>query len=219
MSPEEGAADAKKSVAPRPAPIALESLTAEQRGAALAAVEAKKSVFISGAAGTGKSHASKYIVQRLRARCAPTAPTGVAALNIGGSTLHSFFGLGIGTGNGPQHMIRKARKNKAAMKRINETEVLLIDEVSMMSSDLLEAIDAVAKDVRRDDRPMGGMQVVAVGDFFQLPPIINKEAMEWGRDVDEQRPFCFDSPVWSELELGEVVAAAACRDCVCFSPQ
>jgi len=218
----------QKSSIPRPAPITLDSLTDEQQEAAIQAVKYQKNVFISGAAGTGKSHVSKYIIQSLSSgegveeasgtddnqeegtekkkqrKCAPTAPTGVAAINIGGSTLHAFFGIGLGTGS-TSSLINKVRKNKGAMKRIDETDVLLIDEVSMLSSDLLEIIDTVVREVRNGgkygDLPMGGMQVIAVGDFHQLPPIVKREYQTPGLDVDEQRPFCFDSYVWKELEL------------------
>lgn len=118
--------------------------------------------------------------------------------------MHSFFGIGIGIGSF-RYLVNKVRKNKGAMKRIDETDVLLIDEASMLSSDLLELLDAVAREVRRDgehkDEPMGGMQVVAVGDFFQLPPVVRREDMDLSRDPDEQRPFCFDSPAWTALGL------------------
>jgi len=222
-----------KSAIPRPKPITLDSLTDEQQEAAIQAVKYQKNVFISGAAGTGKSHVSKYIIQSLSSgvgvevaasgtdenqeenieediekkqrKCVPTAPTGVAAINIGGSTLHAFFGIGLGTGS-TSSLINKVKKNKGAMKRIDETDVLLIDEVSMLSSDLLETIDSVVREVRNGgkhgDLPMGGMQVIAVGDFHQLPPIVKREYQTPGLDFDEQRrPFCFDSYVWKELEL------------------
>jgi len=207
---EDHAKEQTKSAVPRPTPITIESLTPEQRQAAEMALDSQQSVFISGAAGTGKSHVSKYIIQTLHERqtrkCAPTAPTGVAALNVGGSTLHSFFGVGIGVGS-LQYLVKKVRKNKGAMKRIDETDVLLIDEVSMLSSDLLETLDAVVREVRNGgnmkSKPMGNMQIIAVGDFFQLPPIVNRDFVDWSRDMDEQRPFCFDSPVWAELGLSE----------------
>ncbi len=128
----------------------MEFLMAEQRRAAEIVLEKNKLVFIIRAAGTGKSHASKYIVQALREgqtrRIAPTAPTGVAALNVGGSTLHSFFGVGLVVGS-VNYLVKNVRKSKGAVKRIDETDVLLIDEVSMLSSELLETLDAVAREV------------------------------------------------------------------------
>jgi hypothetical protein len=160
----------KSKLLKRPEPIQFESLTQEQRQAALMAIEGK-SIFISGAAGTGKSHVSKYIIQSLQRqnkKVSPTAPTGVAAINVGGSTLHSFFGIGLGLGSAPS-LVRKIRKKQAVVQRINETDVLLIDEVSMLSCDLLETLDGVARLVReREDEPMGGLQIVAVGDFYQV---------------------------------------------------
>ena len=215
----DSSSNAKKSLIPRPEPtISIDTLTNEQKLAATMAIEQQKNVFISGAAGTGKSHLSKYIIQTLsddkqnehedepqpKRKCAPTSPTGVAAINIGGSTLHAFFGIGLGVGS-ISSLVKKVRKNKGALKRIEETDVLLIDEVSMLSSDLLETIDAVVRVVRNGGKNsnivMGGMQVICVGDFHQLPPIVSKEYQSPGLDIDEQRLFCFDSPVWKELEL------------------
>ena len=92
----------------------------------------------------------------------------MAAINIGGSTLHAFFGIGLGTGS-TSTLIKKVRKSKGAMKRIDETDVLLIDEVSMLSSDLLETIDTVVREVRNGGRcgdlPMGGMQVIGTSVY------------------------------------------------------
>ena len=163
----------KMGAVPRPAPITIESLTTEQKTAANIAHNGK-SIFISGAAGVGKSHVSKYIIQDLtknkKRKCSPTAPTGVAAINVGGNTLHSFFGIGLGQGS-MSSLVKRVMKKKEVVKRITETDVLLIDEVSMLSSELLETLDGVARQVRnKPEEVMGGMQIVAVGDFFQLPP-------------------------------------------------
>lgn len=232
-----------KSRIPKPTPITLQSLTVEQRLAAERVLDPvhPSNVFISGAAGTGKSHVSKYIIQMLlggidgddddadidnnngendnndgtalfktvpiKRKVAAVAPTGVAAINIGGSTLHSFFGIGLGliSTNSISSVMKKVRGNKEAVRRIQETDVLLIDEVSMLSSDLLELLDVVAREIRKvDDVAMGGMQIIAVGDFYQLPPIVSDRGrmnMNYGEDVDGYRPFCFDSPIWDELGL------------------
>lgn len=195
---------------PQPAYIDPGTLTTEQHRAVDLALdfslERYSNVFITGAAGTGKSHVLKYVIQELKkrqSRFGVAAPTGVAAINVGGSTLHSFFGIGLGTGS-ISSVIKKVRKNKEALKRISGTDILCIDECSMLSSDLLETLDAVARAVRKDDEgnsndePFGGMQILAFGDFFQLPPIYR------GGDMDRDwRPFCFDSPVWSDLGLIE----------------
>jgi hypothetical protein len=189
---------------PQPAKIDPATLTDEQRRAADLPLDSdqRSNVFITGAAGTGKSHVLKYIIQELRknkSKFGVCAPTGVAAINVGGSTLHSFFGIGLGAGS-LSTLIKKVTKNKEAKKRIDETDVLCIDECSMLSSDLLETLDAVVREVRQDgkfkEEPFGGMQIIAVGDFFQLPPIYRAAGMD-----REWRPFCFDSPVWSDLGL------------------
>eukprot|EP00977_Amphora_coffeiformis_P000636 scaffold140_cov163-Amphora_coffeaeformis.AAC.17 len=201
----------------RPAKIPASSLTTEQKEAADFVLgvtsngdddTATRNVFISGAAGVGKSHLIKYILQTFQERChkyGVCAPTGVAALHVGGSTLHSFFGIGLGTGK-VSSLVRKVTKNKEAMKRIDQTETLVIDEVSMLSSDLLETLDDVVRQVRREgkymDLPFGGMQIIAVGDFFQLPPVFRGNN-NYGSDRDDERPFCFDSYVWKELGLSQ----------------
>jgi ATP-dependent DNA helicase PIF1 len=128
------------------------------------------------------------------------APTGVAAIHVGGSTVHSFFGIGLGTGS-LSKLVQKVQANVEVQKRINETDVLIIDECSMLSLQLLETVNDVVRLVRHGGEyahlPFGGMQVICVGDFFQLPPI--------SKDVDynnrSYKPFCFDSPVWQELGL------------------
>ncbi|KAL7489408.1 hypothetical protein ACHAW6_015006 [Cyclotella cf. meneghiniana] len=205
LLPHEGAAIHGPKTVSRPEPIRIDSLTSEQRKAAEMSLNGK-SVFISGAAGTGKSHVSKFIIQSLQKsekKCSPTAPTGVAAINVGGSTLHSFFGIGLGLGS-VSSLVRKIKKKNAVVQRINETDVLLIDEVSMLSCDLLETLDGVARQVRQRDEPMGGMQIIAVGDFFQLPPIAKQEEHAYVEDsMDKQRLYCFDSTVWAELGLTE----------------
>ncbi|CAM9503832.1 unnamed protein product, partial [Heterosigma akashiwo] len=198
----------------RPVAINRASLTEEQSRAADLALDEGQSIFLTGAAGTGKSHLLKYIVQQLEARnrnYAVCAPTGVAAINVGGSTLNSFFGIGFGTGSLP-NLIKKVAKNKDAVERMDRTDVLCIDECSMLSSYLLETLDHVVRRLRRNgtfaDEPFGGMQVIAVGDFFQLPPIYKAQGRGYDDDGDMDRdrswrPFCFDSPVWSDLGLLE----------------
>jgi hypothetical protein len=209
----------------QPKTIDPESLTLEQRKAADMIFGndqeeeegRRRNVFVTGSAGTGKSHLLKYIVEVLQGRhkkpgdgisqkrdlvVGVCAPTGVAAVIVGGSTLHSFFGIGLGTGS-RSSLLKKVNQNTGARTRIDETDVLIIDECSMLSSDLLETLDMVARAVRKNgmfsDEPFGGMQVIAFGDFFQLPPVYRND----GSHDRSWRPFCFDSPVWSELGLSE----------------
>lgn len=223
-----GTSESDSDVAPvrPPERIDPESLTAEQRTTAdmifgidppLPEGSPRRNVFVTGSAGTGKSHLLKYIVEVLQGRqkdashsanveeglvVGVCAPTGVAAIIVGGSTLHSFFGIGLGTGS-RSSLLNKVRKNTAARTRIDETDILIIDECSMLSADLLETLDMVARAVRKDgwysDEPFGGMQVIAFGDFFQLPPVYRYD----GSHDRSWRPFCFESEVWSELGLSE----------------
>jgi len=196
---------------PQPTLIDPESLTAEQRLASdFTLGQEKRNVFITGSAGTGKSYLLKFIVQELQKKnniksnnVGVCAPTGVAAIIAGGSTLHSYFGIGLGTGS-PSSLLRKVIKSAKVKNRINETDVLIIDECSMLSSDLLEKLDFITREVRNGGNsreiPFGGMQIIAFGDFFQLPPVYRGDSSGSDR---YWRPFCFDSPVWSNLGLSE----------------
>jgi ATP-dependent DNA helicase PIF1 len=202
-----------KSTLPVTPSISIESLTPEQRQAAeIILSKERRNVFITGSAGTGKSFLLKYLVHELRKQRLPSgeplkvaicAPTGVAAIIVGGSTLHSFFGIGLGTGS-LSSLLNKVNKNSAAKKRLEETDVLIIDECSMLSSDLLEKLDAIAREIRFDglfrDEPFGGMQIIKFGDFYQLPPV--ERLSERGSD-NQMRSFCFESQVWSDLGLSE----------------
>jgi ATP-dependent DNA helicase PIF1 len=214
--------------------IEARSLTAEQRHAAhLILSTDRPNVFLSGRAGTGKSYVLNFVVQELQRgrRVKPVAdtsdgsspktttvggpaikvgvcaPTGVAAIHVGGSTLHSFFGIGLGTGSLTK-LVQKVKANVEVQKRINETEVLIIDECSMLSLHLLETINDVVRLVRHGGElahlPFGGIQVICVGDFFQLPPVSREEYPGGGNSNNRKyKPFCFDSPVWQELGLSD----------------
>ncbi len=147
-------------------------LNLEQK-CAFDAYRTERSVFVTGPAGTGKSFLIDTIVQDAK-RChynvAVTSMTGVSALLIDGVTLHSY--LGIGTG---QAMIRqlfpKILKDKRARTRWRTTDVLIIDEVSMMDGTLFDKLENLARMIRESDEFFGGMQLILVGDLFQLPPV------------------------------------------------
>ncbi len=185
-----------------PQVILKKHLNVEQRRAAKRAIDQNHSLFITGSAGTGKSFLLRYIVQELKekhgdAAVAVTASTGIAAVNLQGQTIHSFAGIGLANGGGDANalnrVVQKVQRNIKTVERWLDAKVLVIDEVSMIDRSLFELLDLVAKRVRGNDAPFGGLQVVLVGDFLQLPPVPNKFS---------DREFCFQSPVWDALGLG-----------------
>lgn len=182
-------------------------------------------LFITGGAGTGKSFLLRELAYYLRSSeqqqqlrsVFMTATTGVAALNIGGVTIHSFAGIGYGEGSDSE-ILAKVRRSRKAAGRWKYADVLIIDEVSMLSPGVLEKLDLVAKSIRkRASEPFGGLQLILCGDFLQLPPIYRSttpaasrgtaregEDDVWGdkqKVEGEDRLYCFQSPVWSELQL------------------
>ncbi len=133
----------------------------------------RHNVFFTGEAGTGKSLIIKNVVHRFKKSgisCHVTAPTGLAAVNIGGTTTYRWSGLGLMQGS-VEECVRKISKSQETKTRWNDTKVLVIDEVSMFPADKFAKLDAIARGVRNKDRPFGGIQLVLTGDFFQLPPV------------------------------------------------
>ncbi|KAJ5812728.1 DNA helicase PIF1 ATP-dependent [Penicillium robsamsonii] len=165
--------------------IATVFLSDEQRAVLDAVVDRGKSMFFTGSAGTGKSVLMREIIAKLRNkyrkepdRIAVTASTGLAACNIGGVTLHSFAGIGLGKEPVPE-LVKKIKKNQKARNRWLRTKVLVVDEVSMVDGDLFDKLEEIARRIRNNGRPFGGIQLVVTGDFFQLPPVpdgSNREA-------------------------------------------
>lgn len=172
--------------------------------------------FLTGKAGTGKTTLLKHIAQRTTKNFVVVAPTGVAAINAGGVTIHSMFGLPL-TAFAPtndfvdlnvatnrrrlldEHM--KYRKDK--LKVLQEMDMLIIDEVSMVRADILDAIDFVLRTVRRNQQPFGDVQVMLIGDMHQLPPVIKDE--EWKiLSKYYTGPYFFNSLVWQQIEAAEI---------------
>lgn len=138
---------------------------------ALAILQSGANVFITGAPGAGKTYVlNKFIgAQRQRGRSvAVTASTGIAATHINGQTIHSWSGVGVATAL-TDALLKRIRPRRK--KAITNTDVLVIDEVSMMSAWLFDMVDHVCRNLRNDSAPFGGLQVVLSGDFFQLPPV------------------------------------------------
>jgi ATP-dependent DNA helicase PIF1 len=158
-------------------------------------VLAGRSVCITGRAGCGKSYLVRALVQEVRrlhgARLVfVTASTGVAACTIGGTTLHSFAGVGLGD-NAVAHLITKARRHKGVLRRWKRARVLFIDEISMVDGLWFSKLEAMARGLRGSDAVWGGIQLVLVGDFFQLPPVSRRD--------EPRKPFAFEAPCWNTL--------------------
>jgi hypothetical protein len=170
-----------------------------------------RNIFLTGKAGTGKTTFLKYIRENCLKQIAVVAPTGVAAINAGGVTIHSFFQLpfspfipeskGFGMNNevADRHdLLSRMKLTKEKRKTIQELELLIIDEISMVRCDTLDAIDTVLRQIRqRRFEQFGGVQVLFVGDMFQLPPVV--AGSEW-QILSEyyDSPYFFDSRVITE---------------------
>lgn len=171
------------------------SLSNEQEHVKKLVCEKGQSVFFTGPAGTGKSVLMRAIIQDLKKkytkdpeRLAVTASTGLAACNIGGMTLHSFAGIGLGKDDA-QTLVKKIRRNGKAKNRWMRTRVLIVDEISMVDGDLFDKLSQVGRIIRNNGRPWGGIQLVITGDFFQLPPVPDSHS----RDTK----FAFEAATWN----------------------
>jgi ATP-dependent DNA helicase PIF1 len=160
-------------------------------------IEKKKNVFVTGSAGTGKSYLLTMVRQSyLRHNMHLTASTGIAAVQIGGVTLHSWAGLG--TGSAPFAEVMRfinSGKGTHIRRKLKKTRILAIDEISMLSADIFDLLNNVLKEVRGNPDPFGGIQLVLFGDFLQLPPVIG-----YGMDRNA-RKFCFESEAWEEANI------------------
>jgi len=171
-------------------------LSPEQTEVLEAVMFGHKNVFFTGSAGTGKSFLLKTMIRRLKMRYGPsaigvTASTGLAATNIGGTTINRFAGIGLGLENSIR-LSNRVRKSRSAADRWKTTKYLVIDEVSMIDATMFTKLNDVAKMVRGIDKPFGGIQLIITGDFFQLPPVSKRSSSGDGAD------FCFNSDAWRE---------------------
>lgn len=161
---------------------------------ALKILKAGKNVYLTGPAGSGKTYIVKEYISYLTAHgvnVALTASTGIAATHIGGTTIHSWSGMGIKDSLSEMH-IDSLTEKEYLWKRYQKTEVLIIDEVSMMSASMFDSLDRLCCAMRRNNNPFGGMQIILSGDFFQLPPIARQ---------GEQADFIYNSRAWRESDI------------------
>jgi len=169
----------------------------------------RQSVFLTGKAGTGKSTFLKYICENIRKKHVVLAPTGIAAINAGGSTLHSFFKLpfypllpddpNFSLQGGRIHEFLKYRS--AHRKLIKEIELVIIDEISMVRADIIDFVDRVLRIYSNNMRePFGGKQILLVGDVYQLEPVIKNDEREILNRFYPS-PFFFSARVFNEIDL------------------
>lgn len=150
-------------------------------------------IFLTGKAGTGKTTFLRNLAENPTKRMVVVAPTGVAAINAGGVTIHSFFQLPFGP-QLPDGNVSIQRISSVKLKIMRSLDLLVIDEISMVRADLLDAVDAVLRRVRRNDKPFGGVQVLMIGDIHQLAPVAKAEEWELLQDYYKSVYF-FDSHV------------------------
>ena len=169
--------------------------------------ETRRSLFLTGKAGTGKSTFLRHIARTTKKKHVILAPTGIAAINAGGQTLHSFFKLPFHPllPNDARYSIRNIRKtlkyNGETIKLLRELELIIIDEISMVRADIIDFLDKVLRIYCRNMRePFGGKQLLLVGDIFQLEPVVKED--EW-RLMQPFYPsaYFFDAKVWQQMQL------------------
>jgi ATP-dependent DNA helicase PIF1 len=180
-----------------PAPAAPVFINTPEQDAVIRDVTALENILCSGSAGTGKSHLLKQMrgyFADMYCRLGVVGSTGIAAVNVGGLTLHTWAGLGMG--DAPAETIANRilfGDNRRAFENITQTNHLAIDEISMLSASLLDKVDVIFRKVRKMDLPFGGMQLIMFGDFLQLPPVSTNNSKPEG--------FAFEAKVWKEAKV------------------
>lgn len=168
----------------------------DQQAQALEVLRSGENVFLTGGAGSGKSFLIRHFMRELEPKLMPIlASTGAAAVLLGGRTFHSFFGLGIMEG-GPDATFERSSKDSRLMARLRKAEGVVIDEISMISGAALMIAEALAQKARDSRLPWGGLRIIAVGDFAQLPPVTREP---------KNRDWCFNNEVWKNSGFQNVV--------------
>ncbi len=169
-----------------------------------------RSIFLTGKAGTGKTTFLNEFVKKTQKKHIVVAPTGIAAINAGGVTIHSMFGLPLRTfipttdridsnlGNNIADLMQHFKYRKDKLKLLREIEIIIIDEVSMLRADVLDMMDFSLRSVRRNQQKFGGVQMLFIGDLYQLPPVVRDEHF-LGQYY--KSPFFFESYALKEMPL------------------
>jgi len=176
--------------------------TADQSRARNLLDNSRSNLFLTGTPGTGKSALIQdFMATQDRKRVVALGSTGAAAILIGGRSFHSYFSLGILQG-GKQAAIEKAKTNRQLRSRLRKTDLILIDEVSMLSGEVLDCAETLARFHREVDEPWGGIRIIAVGDFAQLPPVTRSGyAKDWA----------FHSKAWEFADFENLEFRQVCR--------
>ena len=171
-----------------------------------------RNVFLTGRAGTGKTTFLNDFVKKSRKNHIIVAPTGIAAINAGGATIHSMFGLPLrpfvptvdrvdaNIANNISDLLPHFRYRKDKLKLLREVEIIIIDEVSMLRADVLDMMDFALRTARRNQQKFGGVQLLFVGDLFQLPPVIREDS-EYILQRYYSSPFFFNAKALEEMDL------------------
>ncbi len=159
---------------------------------AISILNAPGNVFLTGVAGSGKSYLIRHFLIDKKPKAFPIlASTGAAAILVGGRTFHSFFGLGIMQG-GFEVTVERALASKKLVKRLSKAQGVIIDEISMLSGTTLRAAETISRLARNNNSPWGGLKVIAVGDFAQLPPV-----NPYGKEKD----WAFQDSTWAKSQF------------------
>jgi len=162
---------------------------------ALEILKTGKSVFLTGPAGSGKTHLLNQYIKYLRdndVNVGITASTGIAATHMGGMTIHAYSGLGVRS-TLTEYDIEELSERQYLWKRFEKTDVLIIDEISMLHHFRLDLVEKLVRNFKRNEKPWGGMQVIFCGDFFQLPPVSRRD--------EEEALFAYHSLAWKNMDL------------------
>jgi ATP-dependent DNA helicase PIF1 len=170
-------------------------LSVEQETLFTVMEKTKQHLFITGRAGAGKSVLLRHFRENTKKRAVVAAPTGIAALNIKGQTLHSLFRLAPNL-----HRHGKLAPNARVCSLLKRVETLVIDEISMVRADLLDAVDERLREAHKNDLPFGGVQIIMFGDVYQLPPVVEPDLMQYFEAVHHGY-FFFHALVWKQAEF------------------
>ena len=166
----------------------------------------RRSLFLTGKAGTGKSTFLRYVAQNTKKKHVVLAPTGIAAINAEGVTLHSFFRIPFhpllpnDTRYDRRHIKETLKYTSEQRKLLREIELIIIDEISMVRADIIDFIDKVLRIFTRNEEPFGGKQLLLVGDIYQLEPVVKEDERQLLRPF-YQSAYFFNAKVWQQMQL------------------